>query len=265
MDDIQGYELSMNLCTPLELDGIGMYWMVWWFFWSPWLVHGMVWMFMAVYHVRTWQWLHRSHLLLLLLHRILRSTTDLARDGINLPHPGLPADVHQGYHSRLQFHFESFVFQKTIKISQLSNQHVFCRRKSPQPLLWWRLAFPPLCSAEQWQLTALQEMVIWRVPKVGIPLVIIHFERWDFWIFPFTKTIQVWGYSHDELETPRFCLWLYLNKESAGQPSEVWSQTNPNRDRPGFLGGVFSISPFKDGFHHVKPPFFEISGWFKAQ
>jgi hypothetical protein len=78
---------------------------------------------------------HGTHLLLLLLHRILRSTTDLARDGVNLPaeDPGLPAiDVNIGLpQKRVQFHFECFVFRQKktpnlghVKITIVSTKEI---------------------------------------------------------------------------------------------------------------------------------------------
>lgn len=65
---IKGF-LSLDL--PLELG---------WCSWSPW---SNGWSNGGSSFCR--QKPHGTHLLLLLLHRILRSTTDLARDGVNLP------------------------------------------------------------------------------------------------------------------------------------------------------------------------------------
>ena len=143
-----------SLDIPLELG----WWFSWWFMgWSNgWFKRQQL----------LQQKPHGTHLLLLLLHRILRSTTDLARDGVNLPaeDPGLPAiDVNIGLpQKRVQFHFECFVFrpQKNSQFGACQNHHCFNQRN--QPLLWWRLAFPPLCFAERWQLTAL------RVPIVTV-------------------------------------------------------------------------------------------------
>ena len=42
------------------------------------------------------------------------------------------------------------------------------------------------------------EILIWWCPKIGVPLVIIHSRLG----FSLTKTNQLWGYPHDELETP---------------------------------------------------------------
>ena len=102
-----------SLDIPLELG----WWFSWWFMgWSNgWFKRQQL----------LQQKPHGTHLLLLLLHRILRSTTDLARDGVNLPaeDPGLPAiDVNIGLpQKRVQFHFECFVFRPKKKTPNLGH------------------------------------------------------------------------------------------------------------------------------------------------
>ena len=96
---------------------------------------------------------HGTHLLLLLLHRILRSTTDLARDGVNLPaeDPGLPAiDVNIGLpQKRVQFHFECFVFRpkKKLPIWGMSKSPLFQPKKSASALMEACVSSTLLCRA----------------------------------------------------------------------------------------------------------------------
>ena len=96
---------------------------------------------------------HGTHLLLLLLHRILRSTTDLARDGVNLPaeDPGLPAiDVNIGLpQKRVQFHFECFVFRQKKKLPtwDMSKSPLFQPKKSASALMEACVSSTLLCRA----------------------------------------------------------------------------------------------------------------------
>lgn len=56
--------------------------------------------------------------------------------------------------------------KKNSQLGTCQNHHCFNQRN--QPLLWWRLAFPPLCFAERWQLTALRVPIVTVLDSWGV-------------------------------------------------------------------------------------------------
>ena len=65
-----------------------------------------------------------------------------------------------------------------------------------------------------WYIRCVSMIYLWyihdmcRFPKIGLPLVIIHF----FMAFSLSKTIQLFGYLHDELDASIYLTWAHHSR-----------------------------------------------------